>query len=57
MATSEGLSEHANLCSPAPYEPSVEVIKLEFVLRLKIKRNDLLLADMCPQAANPCALF
>ena len=35
----------------------LEVIKLEFILRLKIKRNDWLLADMCPQAANHCALF
>ena len=26
-------------------------------LRLKIKRNDWLLADTCPQAANLCALF
>ena len=24
---------------------------------LKIKRNDWLLADTCPQAANHCALF
>ena len=35
----------------------LEVIKLEFILRLKIKRNDWLLADTCPQAANHCALF
>ena len=33
------------------------VIKLEFFLRLKIKRNDWLLADTCPQAANNCSLF
>ena len=38
-------------------DPYLEVIKLEFILRLKIKRNDWLLADMCPQAANHCALF
>ena len=37
--------------------PGPEVIKLEFNLKLKIKRNDWLLADMCPQAANHCALF
>ena len=37
--------------------PGLEVIKLEVILRLKIKRNDWLLADMCPQAANQCALF
>ena len=35
----------------------LEVIKLEYILRLKIKRNDWLLADTCPQAANHCALF
>ena len=33
-----------------------EVINLEIILRLKIKRNDWL-ADTCPQAANHCALF
>ena len=37
--------------------PGLEVIKLEFILRLKIKRNDWLLADTCPQAANHCDLF
>ena len=37
--------------------PCLVVIKLEFILRLKIKRNDWLLADTCPQAANHCALF
>ena len=37
--------------------PGFEVIKLEFILRLKIKRNDWLLADTCPQAANHCTLF
>ena len=35
----------------------LEVIKLEFIFRLKIKRNDWLLADTCPQAVNHCALF
>ena len=35
----------------------LEVIKLEYILRLKIKRNDWLLADTCPQATNHCALF
>ena len=37
--------------------PGLEVIKLEHSLRLKIKRNDWLIADTCPQAANICALF
>ena len=37
--------------------PDLEVIKLEFNVRLKIKRNDWLLEDTCPQAANHWALF
>ena len=37
--------------------PSLEVIKLEYILRLKIKRSDWLLANTCPQSANHCALF
>ena len=37
--------------------PGLEVINPEYSLRLKIKLNDLLLADTCPQAANHCALF
>ena len=37
--------------------PGLKVTKLEFILKLKIKRNDWLLADMCQQAANHCALF
>ena len=37
--------------------PDHEVIKLEYSLKLKIKRNDWLLADTCPQAANHLALF
>ena len=39
------------------FNPGLEVIKPEFILRLKIKCNDWLLADMCPQVANHCALF
>ena len=34
-----------------------EVVKPECSLKLKIKRNDWLLADTCPQATNHCALF
>ena len=34
-----------------------EVIKLEYSLKLKIKYNDWLLEDTCPQVANHCALF
>ena len=33
------------------------VIKLEFILKLKMKCNGWILADKCPQAANHCALF
>ena len=35
----------------------LEVIKLEFILRLKKSANDWLLADTCPQTANHYALF
>ena len=37
--------------------PGLEFIKFEYSLRLKIKCNDWLPADTCPQAANHCALF
>ena len=37
--------------------PGLEVIKLKYSLRLKIQRNDWLLADTCPQAVNHCAVF
>ena len=37
--------------------PGLEVIKLEFILRLKIKHTDWVPADTCLQAANHCALF
>ena len=39
------------------YTTGLEVIKLEFILKLKIRCNDSLLADTCPQAANHFALF
>ena len=35
----------------------LEFLKLEFILKLKIKRNDWLFADTSPQAANHCTLF
>ena len=38
-------------------KPGLEVIKLEFILRLKIMHNDWLLEDKCTQSANHCALF
>ena len=37
--------------------PGPEVIKLEFILKLKIKCNGWMLADTCQQAANHCSLF
>ena len=39
------------------YRPGLEVIKFEFILKLKIKHKDWLLADMCPQTANRYAFF
>ena len=36
---------------------SPKVIKLEYSLELKIKHNDWMLADTCPQEANHRALF
>ena len=45
------------LCLINALRPGLEVIKLEFLLKLKIKHNDWLLADTCPQAANRCTLF
>ena len=40
-----------------PISPGLEFIKLKYGIKLKIKHNDWLLADMCPQAANHCAVF
>ena len=45
------------MCVQQIMKSGLEVIKLEYKLRLKIKRNDWLLADTCPQTANHCALF
>ena len=36
---------------------SISKQAFEYILRLKIKRNDWLIADTCPQAANHYALF
>ena len=38
-------------------DPGLKVIKSEYILRLKIKRNDWLLAESCLQASNHYALF
>ena len=43
-----GILEHRDTEGMYKYTPG---------LRLKIKRNDWLLVDTCPQAANHCALF
>ena len=37
--------------------PGTEAITLEYILKLKIKPIDWMLADTCPQAANHWALF
>ena len=50
-------SETMGKCLMQQMRPGPEVIKLEYNLKLKIKRNDWLLADTCPQAANHFALF
>ena len=34
--------------------PGPEVIKLEFILKLKIKHNVWMLVNTCPQSANHC---
>ena len=60
ISSSYGISSscffHATIlyCSATP---GLEVIKLEYSLRLKIKGNDCLLADTCLPAANHWALF
>ena len=38
-------------------QSGLKVIKLEYSLKLKIKHNDLLLVDACPEATNHFALF
>ena len=61
LATTTMTPESWSLCvvlaSQATQKPGLKVIKLEYILRLKIKRNDWLIADTCPQAANHYALF
>ena len=42
--------------SEVRFSPDLEVIKLEYSLKIKIKRNDWLLAHACPQAASHRAL-
>ena len=46
-----------NLLSKHEVSPGLEVIKIEFILKLKIKCNGWLLVDTCPQAANHCTLI
>ena len=53
----EAIASHIHRSELWRVMSGLEVIKLEFILRLKIKHNDWLLADTCPQAANHCALF
>ena len=51
------LSMTANAMNTKCINTGIEVLKLEYSLKLKIKLNDWLLADTCPQAANHCDLF
>ena len=44
-------------CVIVAFPAGLEVIKLEYKLRLKIKRHDWLHADTCLQTANHGALF
>ena len=45
-------SQHIKVKQPGP-----EVKKLEYSLKLKIKRNGCLRADMCLHAANHCIIL
>ena len=54
---SDTLQTDLPMVCPIFEKSGLEVIKLEYKLRLKIKRDDWLLADTCPQSANHCALF
>ena len=47
----------SEISSEATKTLGLDVIKLEYSLKLKIKCNDWLLVDTCPQAANHGALF
>ena len=44
------LTQNPTLVNNIQSHAGLEVIKLEYSLKLKIKRNDWLLADICPQA-------
>ena len=46
-----------NMYAAVDVDTGPEVIKLEYSLKLKIKSNNWLLVDTCPQAANHCTLF
>ena len=52
-----GAQAGLRLCCSHETKSGPEVIKLEFIFKLVIKRNGWLLADTCPQTANHCALF
>ena len=57
LCSCEGCFEFYLVANSEDKFSCLEVIKLEYILRLKIKHNDWLLADTCPQAANHCVLF
>ena len=49
------IGQKAGICDGVPSTSAL--VKLEYSLNLKIMRNDWLLADTCPHAANHSALF
>ena len=53
----QSFHEHYQCVKMFRIRSGLEVIKLVFILKLKIKRNDWLLADTCPKTANHCAYF
>ena len=53
----QALDTTSNTDTMAVGTSGLKVIKLEYILKLKIKCNDWLLADTCPLAANHCASF
>ena len=62
---SECVKADVHVCNLEGFDPlnreawrsGLKFIQLVFILRLKIKGNEWLLADTCRKAANHCALF
>ena len=56
VATATGIFTSQVQTEEGSYKSGIEVITLEYSIKLKIKRNDWLLAE-CHQATNHCGLF